>query len=319
VTAEHRRQRRERRRQRRISVLAVTAIVAIVAATIVYWRTRSPASTPARIAPFVRHQGRDSTTTKTAAASTTIPALDDPLGAKVFAYLATRVSTVQADVYDLATGQSWTVGSGGSQAEASVVKLNVLEVLMAQNQLGLSDQDTSLAQSMMENSDNDAATSLWNTVGGASGVRSFNSRVGLSSTTPSPCVDCPGFAWPGWGLTMTSAVDQILLLRQIVQPNRFLNDSQRNFALQLMENVTPSESWGVSGGVAPGTTIALKNGWLPLNDAATDWQINSVGWVSGSGRNYLVAVLTTGNPTEQYGIDTIDGLSSLVWQSMPSK
>jgi hypothetical protein len=63
-------------------------------------------------------------------------------------------------------------------------------------------------------------------------------------------------------------------------------------------------------------TVALKNGWLPLNDANTDWQINSVGWVSGGGRDYLLAVLSTGNPTEQYGIDTINGLSSLVWSAL---
>jgi hypothetical protein len=29
-----------------------------------------------------------------------------------------------------------------------------------------------------------------------------------------------------------------------------------------------------------------------------------------------MAVLTTGNPTEQYGIDTIDQLSAMVWQDM---
>jgi hypothetical protein len=62
--------------------------------------------------------------------------------------------------------------------------------------------------------------------------------------------------------------------------------------------------------------VALKNGWLPLNDASTDWQVNSVGWISGAGRDYLVAVLSTGNPTEQYGIDTINGLSSLIWPAM---
>jgi hypothetical protein len=49
---------------------------------------------------------------------------------------------------------------------------------------------------------------------------------------------------------------------------------------------------------------------------ASDWQINSIGWVSGGGRNYLMAVLTTGNPTEQYGIDTIDQLAVMVWQDM---
>jgi len=29
-----------------------------------------------------------------------------------------------------------------------------------------------------------------------------------------------------------------------------------------------------------------------------------------------MAVLTTGNPTEQYGIDTIDGLSGIIWKNM---
>ena len=33
--------------------------------------------------------------------------------------------------------------------------------------------------------------------------------------------------------------------------------------------------------------------------------MNSIGWVDGTGRNYLIAVLSTGNPSEQYGIDSI--------------
>ena len=88
------------------------------------------------------------------------------------------------------------------------------------------------------------------------------------------------------------------------------------YALSLLKNVTADQRWGVSGGVPAGVTVALKNGWLPLDAAGTDWQINSVGWVSGHGRDYLIAVLTTGNPSEQYGIDTINGLSALVWNSL---
>jgi len=84
----------------------------------------------------------------------------------------------------------------------------------------------------------------------------------------------------------------------------------------LLESVTPDQRWGVSGGVPPGVTIALKNGWLPMDSGGSDWQINSVGWISGDGRNYLIAVLTTGNPTEQYGIDTIGQLSAMVWDQM---
>ncbi len=83
-----------------------------------------------------------------------------------------------------------------------------------------------------------------------------------------------------------------------------------------MGNVTPSQRWGVCGGVPPQVTMALKNGWLPLDSAGTDWQINSVGWISGQGRDYLMAVLATGNPTEQYGIDTINELAAIVWHAM---
>jgi hypothetical protein len=83
-----------------------------------------------------------------------------------------------------------------------------------------------------------------------------------------------------------------------------------------MENVTADQRWGVSGDVPAGVTVALKNGWLPLKGTNGDWQINSVGWISGDGRDYLMAVLTTGNPSEQYGINTIDQLAATVWQRM---
>ncbi len=141
-------------------------------------------------------------------------------------------------------------------------------------------------------------------------------QAGLTQTAPSSCVVCPGFAWPGWGLTTTTPDDQIALLKQLVMPNSVLTSAERAYALLLMENVTPSQRWGISGGVPAQATVALKNGWLPLQSADSDWQVNSVGWVSGSGRDYLIAVLTTGNPSEQYGVDTIERLAALAWQGM---
>jgi hypothetical protein len=131
-------------------------------------------------------------------------------------------------------------------------------------------------------------------------------------------VTCPGFNWPGWGLTTTVPQDQLSLLKQLVLPGRhpLLSAAQRSYALSLMENVKPDQAWGVSGGIPAGAKVALKNGWLPLHGTGSDWQINSVGWISGSGRNYLMAVLSTGNPSEQYGIDTIDALAATVWQRM---
>ena len=243
----------------------------------------------------------------------------DPLAGAAASYVAGRSGTVLAAVYDVSTGQSWRLGDGPGQAEASVVKLDVLEALLArQGDAPLSPGDQSLARAMIEDSDNDSATSLWDEAGGPAGIGSYNGEAGLTKTTPSECVVCPGFPWPGWGLTTTVPYDQLTLLKQLITPGPrpLLTQAERSYALSLMENVTPDQRWGISGGVPAGVTVALKNGWLPLNDANTDWQVNSVGWVSGDGRDYLAAVFTTGNPTEQYGIDTINALSSIIWTAM---
>ena len=214
----------------------------------------------------------------------------DPFGPAAASYLSGRDGAVLAAVYDLRTGRTWRLGQGSPQAEASVVKLDVLETLLAKRAqgggTGLPASDRTLAGQMIEDSDNAAATSLWYAVGGAAGIRSFNARAGLTRTAPS------------------------------ATPSSVLPRAAREYALSLMEDVTPSQRWGVSGGVPAQVTVALKNGWLPLHGTGSDWQINSVGWISGGGRNYLMAVLSTGNPSEQYGIDTIDELAAMAWQRM---
>jgi beta-lactamase class A len=281
---------------------------------------RNAATQPAAPATSARPSATASPDIRAPSApASSAPPHQDPFGTAASSYVTARTGTVTAAVYDVATGQTWTFGSSKPQAEASIVKLNILEALYAQHGSGsggLSASDTSLAQQMMEDSDNDAATSLWYAAGGPSRIASFNTSAGLTHTAPSSCVQCPDFPWPGWGLSTTTPTDQLALLRELIKPSTLLTDAQRSSALKLMENVAPSQRWGVSGGVPSQATVALKDGWLPLNSTHTNWQINSIGWISGSGRNYLMAVLTTGNPTEQYGIDTISQLAALVWRHM---
>ena len=310
-------------------VLAVAGVALLIAAGIVAVFTLggSGARSPGHGAVAATGDGSSSGPPPAAAAAATASSLaprpaashQDPLGSAAASYVSTRGGVVVAAVYDLRTGQTWQFGRGQPQDEASVVKLDVLEALLAERGRSgteLSAGDRTLAEQMIEDSDNDAATSLWDEVGGASGIRSFNTSAGLADTVPSTCVNCPGFPWPGWGLSTTIPGDQLILLRTLVEPNSLLTNPERSYALSLMENVTPGQRWGISGGVPAQATVALKNGWLSLNSANNNWQINSVGWISGSGRDYLIAVLTTGNPTEQYGIDTIDQLAAMVWNAM---
>ena len=298
--------------------VTVAAALALFLAFRGYGGTHPPAAAAPGLTP-ARTAGSAQLTSGGPGLWSRVPAHADPLSGAVGAYATGRSGAVLAAVYDVRTGRSWRLGDGPAQAEASVVKLDILETLLArQGGTALSPAGQSLTQSMIEDSDNDAATSLWDEVGGAAGIGAYNDKAGLTRTALSACVTCAGFAWPGWGLTTTEPQDQITLLKQLIAPGArpLLSDAERSYTLSLMENVTPGERWGVSSGVPAGVTVALKNGWLPLDDVNTDWQVNSVGWVSGDGRDYLIAVLTTGNPTEQYGIDTINALSALIWTAM---
>lgn len=331
-----------------------TAIVLVAALAILYLAFRGPSShppastVPAAASPYssyatgARGAGQGTgvrsatappaTPAATTPAATTLPATTpaaspgagagqaaDSLSAQAQGYLAGRRGRVEAAVYDLSTGQQWTLGQQAPQAAASVVSLEILEAVLYQRTtqrtvLSLAEQE--LSPAMIEQSDDAAATTLWRDVGGAKGMRAFDHQAGLAHTSPSACVQCPGFSGPGWALTSTVPQDQVALLRQLVQPSRLLDKNDQKYALYLLEHVTSAQRWGVSAGVPAGVTVALKNGGLSLNAGNSDWQVNSVGWVSGDGRSYLMSVLSTGNPSEEYGIATLNHLGAMVWRAL---
>jgi beta-lactamase class A len=179
----------------------------------------------------------------------------------------------------------------------------------------LSGAQAALMTTMIENSDNQSATTLLADVGGHKAIGRFDRSAGLTNTTPSTLALIPGTSLPGWGLTTTTALDQVRLVARFAYRNAVLSDASRGYGLHLMENVEADQNWGVSGGVPAGSTVALKNGWLPL--APTNyWQVNSIGWISGHGRDYVLAVLTANNPTEAYGIATIEAVSRAVYTDL---
>lgn len=319
------------------------AILVVAALTILYLAFRGPSGHPSARAtptPTIPHatggqgvgqgagvQPAASATARTAAPSASTSAsvsqAAGPLGTRVQSYLAGRGGKTEVALYDLSTGQQWTLGPQAPRAEASVVQLEILEAVLNHRRVQrtvLSLTEQKLAPPMIEQSDSAAATTLWEDAGGAKGIRAFDHAVRLARTSPSTCLRCHGYSGPGWGLTTTTPQDQITLLRQLVQPSKALDKNDQKYARYLLENVTPAQRWGVSGGVPDGVTVALKNGWLPLGDRKSDWQVNSVGWVSGDGRDYLMAVLSTGNPGRQYGIDTLNHLGAMVWSALaPSR
>ncbi|MGO9752481.1 MAG: serine hydrolase [Solirubrobacteraceae bacterium] len=264
---------------------------------------------PGALAPLRRTAQRSQRSQRSGSATAPLPLplAADPLSSSAMsAFLGTRGGVVTAAVDDLVTGQLWVYNPGGRGVTASIIKLDILETLLRQSELShvrFDGASPSVIQGMIENSDNDDATTLWDHVGGPGAIAAFNASAGLTQTSPNVA----------WGLTSTSAVDQIRLLCQLVLAHGLLNGGAQGYALGLMEHIETDQDWGVSGDVPAGVSVALKNGWLPHGDG---WEINSVGRVQGDGRDYLIAVLTANDPGEGYGIATIEGLSSRVWAAL---
>lgn len=245
--------------------------------------------------------------------------------ASLASYLASRNGQITAAVYDKRTGRTWVFHRGVRQDTASIVKVEIMGTALWEAQHGrpVSSAERALMAPMIENSDNNAATQLLADVGGPGAVQRFDRRAGLSDTTPSRLRYIPGTTLPGWGLTKTTAFDEVRLVSRFAYPNSVLTTANRQYGLILMEHVESDQAWGVSGGnygLLSGATVALKNGWLPHQLATdSDWQINSIGWISGNGRNYVLAVLTDHNPSEAYGIETIDTIAHSIYAELGAK
>lgn len=204
---------------------------------------------------------------------------------------------------DLTTGAALDYGdTDHAFVTASIAKMDILATLLLQAQddnTTLTSSQRSLATRMIENSDNTAADSLYQAIGESSGLDAANKRFGLTDTEAGSGLY--------WGLTTTSAADQLRLLRQVFTSSSELTSASRSYEQGLMSQVETDQRWGVSA-AATGSDFALKNGWLPRSTTGL-WVINSVGRVSRNGHLLLISVVSDGNTTEAGGISLVESVA----------
>ncbi|MEU8826913.1 serine hydrolase [Streptomyces sp. NPDC048636] len=201
---------------------------------------------------------------------------------------------------DIRSGAIGTYG-GGWFDTASIVKVGILAALLLTAQDArreLTGQEQAHAAAMIEHSDNGAASALWRTIGGADGLDAAHRRLGLTETYGGPA--------GRWGLTRTTAADQLRLLRAVFEGGSALSEESRSYIRTLMGRTADEQSWGVSA-AADGTGLGfrLKNGWLPRS-ATGLWDVNSIGHVTAGGREYLVVVLSDGSPRMETGVALVE-------------
>jgi beta-lactamase class A len=234
-------------------------------------------------------------------------ALAAKLSADIQGALRGRDGDHAVTVDDTVTGVSCSTGGEQHFDSASIVKAIILAALLRWHQetgTPLSAWEKYEATLMITQSDNGAATALWDEVG-ISRLQHFLDLAAMNETE----LGQDGY----WGLTQVTAHDEMLLLELLTRANSVLSDASRSYELDLMSQVITGQRWGTPAGAPAGVTVHVKNGWLPDD---TGWHVNSIGAFTGKDENYLIAVLTDDNPSEQYGIDTIEGVARLVHRDL---
>ena len=147
---------------------------------------------------------------------------------------------------------------------------------------------------MINVSDNSAATRCWSIVGDA-GLYSVARGAGMSEFSIS------GF----WGNAQISPAYQA---RFFFEMDSLIPPEFVHYARSLLSTIVSYESWGIPAIARPlGYQVFFKGGWRSTRLGQLAHQIARL---EGHRRTFSIAVMTDGDPSMEYGITTIQGITA---------
>ncbi|MBW6435607.1 class A beta-lactamase-related serine hydrolase [Actinoplanes hulinensis] len=220
--------------------------------------------------------------------------------------LAGATPDFSVSVLDRKTGQSYHYRGKVRFDTASIVKVQILTCMLLKAQdagRGPTSAEMALAKPMIRLSDNNATTSLYNRLGGRTAVGRCNKRLGLTSTVMNS----------RWGLTRTTAADQVRLLSELVDTKGPLGASSRKTAFTLMNTVDKAQDWGVPAVARKGENFTVKNGWDTRSADGGLWAVNTIGRITtkNGAVDVSVAVLSHNNRTMTAGVTLVEKIAKL--------
>jgi hypothetical protein len=183
---------------------------------------------------------------------------------------------------------------------ASVVKAMLLVGRLRQLGNNLpSASDRAVLEPMIEASDNDAADAAYGWVGDA-GLLAVGKRAGMHDLV------VPG---GHWGNVQFSAADQAQLFLGI---DRLVPPRSRGYALHLLSSIVSYQRWGFSRfSLRRGWHTFFKGGW---RTTGTGSLVHEVALFKRGGRRFSMVVLTDGNPSHDYGTETLRGVAQRIFR-----
>lgn len=270
--------------------------------------------------------------------STREPTLAARLSQDIASVLKGREGTVSVAVHDPGRGLRCRLADTLAYDSASIAKVLIMQAVLGRaEELGRAPTrlEARRLKAMITRSDNAAASDLWDGLS-----RARLNRVLREAGAQDTVLGHDRY----WGLTRTTARDQLALLAAV---------SRRTEALSLMGQVVREQAWGVTAGAPRTVKVHLKNGWLPR--ATHAWRVHSIGIArpaphatgtgtgtgAGTGTNpgtdtgtgtrpgrststgtnastgspavdYRIALLSHDNPTMRYGVRTLESIALVV-------
>ncbi len=216
--------------------------------------------------------------------------------ARAASYLAGRAGRTAFAVVD-SEGRLAGVSVHETFITASVVKamllVGYLRRLDARGHRHVDSYSNSFLYPMIHVSDNNAATQCWSIVGDA-GLYAIAAAAHMTDFSVSGL----------WGSALLSPADQARFFFEMdsLIPKEFVG-----YARFLLSTIEPSQSWAIPAVARPlGYRVFFKDGSEPVGSAQL---VHQIARLEGHGRTFTIAVMTDGDPTMQYGIDTIAGVA----------
>ncbi|HEY2602164.1 MAG TPA: serine hydrolase [Thermoleophilaceae bacterium] len=215
-------------------------------------------------------------------------------------YARSRLGDVRFQVRT--ASRKWGYHSTSTVPSASVIKAMLLVAYLDDPRVRgrkLRESDRDLIDPMIERSDNDAASRVFEFVGERR-VRAVARRAHMRRFSVNPV----------WGLSRIDADDQTRFFLHIDQR---VVPKHREAAMHLLASVTPSQRWGIGELRLPGWRLYFKGGW-GSGTGAVDHQ---VALLEKGAQRVSVAVLTTSSPSHEYGKETLRGVFARLLHTLP--
>lgn len=209
-------------------------------------------------------------------------------------------------IYAPALNRTFLYNADANIVMGSTFKLPILLTLLSQAEaqgrtLTQSEQDA--AEAMIEVSDNDAATLLYDEINYNVGINDLMQSLGITG------LQINGEAF-GYSTITPRAMTQLLTA---LDAGTFLNATDRAYVLDLMSHVDDSEQFGLGQSAPAGAQVALKDGWL-ADDSG--WYTDSVGIVTLGNAHYIISIFGQQSDSLDDGWATVNSFCAKLMTSL---